>query len=80
MMAGWEERIRAAQQLTSYSIGGVDYPRVAYGSEGDPWDATGPCHDCVVVEGQLHVPGGDVERCPKCGRQFISCGCEVEED
>ena len=37
-----------------------------------------PCHDCNVVKGQLHVPGCDVERCPKCYGQAISCGCADE--
>lgn len=33
------------------------------------------CHDCGVEEGQLHVYGCDMERCPFCGRQLIGCGC-----
>jgi len=33
------------------------------------------CHDCGCMEGERHVPGCDMERCPFCGGQLISCDC-----
>lgn len=33
------------------------------------------CHDCGIVNGNFHHPGCDMERCPKCGGQSISCDC-----
>jgi len=33
------------------------------------------CHDCGVLEGQLHQRGCDMESCPFCGGQLIGCDC-----
>jgi hypothetical protein len=33
------------------------------------------CGDCAVSEGEFHKPGCDMEICPFCGGQLISCGC-----
>lgn len=34
------------------------------------------CHDCNVKEGKLHHDGCDMERCPKCHGQLLSCDCD----
>ena len=35
----------------------------------------GICGDCNAYPGHYHHPGCDQERCPICGDQLISCGC-----
>ena len=77
----WPEYFAKCQLITQYNIGGKEYPRLRYSEEGENWDAdNGPCHDCAALKGQYHAINCDVERCPKCGGQVISCGCDYDED
>ena len=36
------------------------------------------CHDCDCLLGEKHYDGCDVEECPKCHGQLISCECTEE--
>ena len=81
MVAGWPQQIAEAQLQSSYEVSGVLMARTPFGSESEDWGASrGPCHDCCVLRGELHVPGCDVERCPQCGGQAIYCDCDYGRD
>jgi hypothetical protein len=78
---GWPARIREAQVETTCQPNGVTMLRVRYGDEEDDWGADAqPCGDCAVIKGELHVPGCDIERCPACSGQIISCDCNWPDD
>lgn len=71
----------SAEQFDDFSDK-VVRDRIRFGDETrfGPWGvergAVGTrCHDCGVEFGQFHHPGCDVEECPRCHRQAISCDC-----
>ena len=39
-------------------------------------DDKGRCYDCGAKVGFFHHWGCDQERCPRCGRQLLSCNCQ----
>ena len=81
VMAGWPEQLAAAQEIATYGIEGVEYPRIRYGAESEDWGAErGPCHDCAAIRGEFHVPGCDAEECPACHGSIFSCDCEKDEE
>lgn len=47
-----------------------------YNRDTTYYDYNTKCHDCGIVNGNGHFHhfGCDIERCPVCGRQIISCG------
>lgn len=70
-----QEMLEAAGcTLSTVPIAGVEIARVRYGQERPAYRGR-RCGDCNVEHGQLHHLGCDVERCPTCHWQLISCGC-----
>lgn len=59
------------------------YPRIRYGdpAELEAFNANdlkalpANCVDCFAPLGGYHHPGCDVERCPNCKGQAVSCEC-----
>ena len=74
-------------------IGGSVYERVLYGDESLAGftqeqrrkvyrrlaDPDHRCHDCAAEIGTVHHFGCDMEECPLCGGQMISCNCSKDE-
>ena len=57
-------------------VGGLPFDRITFGHEhGDRWQEFERCPECGVARGGLHHPGCDLEQCPRCGRQYITCDC-----
>ena len=55
---------------------GKKYWRQKAGDEG--WMKPGDrCGDCGALYGFFHHPGCDIERCPVCGEQLLSCDCDI---
>ena len=59
---------------------GVKYNRYPYGST--EWDTILPMHefcpDCAAAIGEFHYEGCDIEICPKCHKQLLSCECKLK--
>jgi hypothetical protein len=73
-------QILEAQGIVDYTVEGEQFPRIRYGSE-EGWhhDLLAACGDCAVRVGELHLLGCDIEQCPRCSRQSLSCGCLYAE-
>jgi hypothetical protein len=85
MVSYWPRQIVEAQDLQFIGVEGIEYPRIRFGQESgysdiNPDFAKLPCHDCGIHEGQYHVPMCDMEQCPRCSSQLISCDCKIDSD
>jgi hypothetical protein len=65
--------------VDKFEFGESFLARIPFGSEKQRWKMD-PCGDCGVKKGRYHHPGCDIEECPRCGGQAISCGCADDGD
>ncbi len=66
------------QKFNGVQYGDKEYKRIPYGDE-DYGMKSNTCPDCSCLKGQYHLEYCDIERCPACGGQFLSCGCSDED-
>lgn len=53
------------------------YERIPYGCERFKLKSS-KCSDCGCKLNSLHHLGCDIERCPRCGGQLMTCNCIFE--
>ncbi|WP_368298531.1 hypothetical protein [Cytobacillus firmus] len=71
--------VAESQLYMYYEIGDVEYKRIKYGEEESAFKSEF-CGDCAIKKGYYHVFGCDLEVCPKCNGQAITCGCHDIRD
>ena len=61
-----------------FIIAGKMYEPLPWGQERKPRRSPAgfPCKDCATPLGGIHHHGCDVEECPVCHGQAISCSCD----
>ena len=66
--------------VEALDLAGTTYLRVPLGSESPEWwlghKPHEVCHDCGARTGQRHHFMCDMEQCPRCKNQLLTCDCD----
>lgn len=69
---------KGCKTVSYFLNNGKEVKPIPAGGEG--WiQPGGTCNDCGAHFGNKHHTGCDIERCPECGGQFISCDCDYSD-
>jgi hypothetical protein len=83
-MCEWCEQERTVARSCSVEAlhrSGEPIGMIPWGREFPRWSsASTRCGDCGVGTGGFHHPGCDIQQCPLCRGQMLSCGCRFDED
>ena len=71
---------REMTTASSCSVGALHRNGRRYVLRPHGGQSSGTCGDCGVARGGWHHPGCDVQPCPVCGHQLMSCACRFDED
>jgi hypothetical protein len=71
--------IVAAQSRTTIELHGKSFDRIRYGNEILWRGIPAFCGDCLVHPGQIHLDSCDIEECPRCFGQLLTCGCSLSQ-
>ena len=75
------QEMRTADSCTvsELHLQGVAFSLLEYGRDGRAASRDGRCGDCGVLPGGFHHLGCDLQPCPRCHRQLLSCDCRFDE-
>ena len=74
-----EMQTGASCTVSTLHLAGAPVPVPRHGADGAPGPRDRRCDDCGVEPGGLHHLGCDLQPCPSCHRQLLSCGCPFDE-
>lgn len=74
-----EMRTAEGCSVTALHSNNRAFELLPYGEEPGWRNPRGRCGDCGVLPGQHHHLGCDVQQCPRCSWQLLSCGCQFDE-